>query len=334
MSQASNPDQRYLIAYGPNANCTLEICPVSRSLYRYRPSLAANAIFLTLFGIVMLMHLWRGIKWKEWFYTTCMVLGCVIEVIGYGGRIMLYQNPFSFTGFMVQICMSYLLVRESTWRLILFPGCLTFAPVFFSAGLYILFSRIVVHLDPTLAHFPPRFWYWIFVPCDLIALALQAAGGAMSSSSTGKSGSAISIALAGLSFQVITLFVFCVLCVEYSLRYWRKQKRLAREGVESGMAPTRPEKDPKFKLFAWFLIASIIFIFIRCAYRIAELKDGYSGRLIRDQGTFIALEGVMILCASITLLVAHPGPAFAGGNRDRSGRVMGRDETFEKNNQL
>lgn len=32
-----------------------------------------------------------------------MLMGCVAEIAGYIGRIMLYYNPFSFNGFMVQI---------------------------------------------------------------------------------------------------------------------------------------------------------------------------------------------------------------------------------------
>ena len=32
-----------------------------------------------------------------------MFWGCIAEMIGYGGRIMLWEDPFSFTGFLMQI---------------------------------------------------------------------------------------------------------------------------------------------------------------------------------------------------------------------------------------
>ena len=32
-----------------------------------------------------------------------MGMGCVSEMIGYGGRILLWENPFGFAGFLVQI---------------------------------------------------------------------------------------------------------------------------------------------------------------------------------------------------------------------------------------
>ena len=32
-----------------------------------------------------------------------MGCGCASEMIGYGGRILLWENPFGFAGFLVQI---------------------------------------------------------------------------------------------------------------------------------------------------------------------------------------------------------------------------------------
>ena len=39
-----------------------------------------------------------------------MAMGCVSEMIGYGGRILLWENPFGFTGFLVQISKFYYVV--------------------------------------------------------------------------------------------------------------------------------------------------------------------------------------------------------------------------------
>ena len=88
----------------------------------------------------------------------------------------------------------------------------------------------------------------------------------------------MNIALAGLSFQVFTLVIFILLTLDFVILY-----RRAKTGV---VLATR------FKVFAIFFSVSIILILIRCAYRIDELSDGYSGSLIHNQGLFIALEGV------------------------------------------
>ena len=91
------------ISYGPDENCTLTTCDVSSSVYQYRPSIAANAIFIALFGISLIVHIYQGIRWRSWFFTFVMFWGCVAEMIGYGGRVILWKNPFSFPGFLTQI---------------------------------------------------------------------------------------------------------------------------------------------------------------------------------------------------------------------------------------
>ena len=106
MANANNGLPNGLISYGPNENCTLtgpDACPVSTGVYEYRPSIAANAVLLALFGLAMIIHIALGIKWRTWVFTSCIVWGCIAEIIGYGGRIILWQNPFSFTGFLMQI---------------------------------------------------------------------------------------------------------------------------------------------------------------------------------------------------------------------------------------
>lgn len=93
-----------LISYGPDSNCTLELCPVEWSALQYRPSLAASGIFIGLFATTMIIHIVEGIRWQTWGFMACMILGCLDEIIGYVGRIVLHGNPFSFSGFFVNIC--------------------------------------------------------------------------------------------------------------------------------------------------------------------------------------------------------------------------------------
>ena len=104
----ANP-QNYVV-YGPDTNCTLALCPAEASVYQYRPSLAVNTLFLVLFGLALIIHASLGLKYRTWAFATAMILGCVTEIIGYGGRIYLWQNPFSFDGFLMQISMSRAIV--------------------------------------------------------------------------------------------------------------------------------------------------------------------------------------------------------------------------------
>lgn len=103
----ANHNPNNLISYGPDENCTLTpgptYCPPSVGVYEYRPSLAANTVFIALFFIAMVIHLALGIRYKTWAFLFAIFWGCVSELIGYGGRVMLWENPFSFPGFLIQI---------------------------------------------------------------------------------------------------------------------------------------------------------------------------------------------------------------------------------------
>lgn len=68
-----------------------------------RPSLAASGTLIALYAISACIHLYLGLRWKTWFFTSMMIVGALNAIIGYTGRIIMYYNPFNFDGFMIQI---------------------------------------------------------------------------------------------------------------------------------------------------------------------------------------------------------------------------------------
>ena len=75
--------------------CTYETCSLDWSYWGYRPSFAANVAFTALFALSMVAYLAQGIVGKRWLgFTIAMVAGCLIEVIGYAGRVMAYNDLF------------------------------------------------------------------------------------------------------------------------------------------------------------------------------------------------------------------------------------------------
>jgi hypothetical protein len=80
-----------------------QLCSIHQSVYGYRPSLGANVTFIVLFTVAMIIHTILGIRWKNWWFMWCIILGCTHEIIGYIGRVLLYNNPWSFVAFILQI---------------------------------------------------------------------------------------------------------------------------------------------------------------------------------------------------------------------------------------
>jgi uncharacterized membrane protein len=77
--------------------CTFEICGFDLSYWSYRPSKSINLAFAVLFGISALAFTAQGIASKKrWMgFTVAMVLGCVIEVVGYVGRAQAYDDLYT-----------------------------------------------------------------------------------------------------------------------------------------------------------------------------------------------------------------------------------------------
>ena len=113
------------------SNCTPDICPIDSSFYYYRVSLAANATFLALFGLSFFLFgataIWtfkRSTR-SDHAFTFAMLAGCLLEILGYVGRIMSWDDQWSEDGFLMQIV------------------CLTIAPAFLAGGIYLCLRRIV-----------------------------------------------------------------------------------------------------------------------------------------------------------------------------------------------
>lgn len=92
-----------LVAFGPNANCTLDLCPLEASILQYRPSLPANGTFLAVFAILLIGHVVQGVRTRSWGFMASIISGCVLEIAGYVGRLLIHNNPFDFSGFLMQI---------------------------------------------------------------------------------------------------------------------------------------------------------------------------------------------------------------------------------------
>jgi hypothetical protein len=146
----------------------------------------------------------------------------------------------------------------------------------------------ITYFAPELSRFRPQLFYYIFIPCDVISLVLQAAGGGLSTSSSGQSQIGINLALAGMSFQVFTILLFCAFFADYLIRYFRS----GRWHDSSTGIGARANQAARMKLFFGFMALAVLLTLVRCSYRLAELHEGYSGGLVREEGLFIALEGV------------------------------------------
>lgn len=243
-------------------------CPVEATVYGYLPNLGGNIFFLAFFGILLVIQACQGIVYKTWTWLVLIGIGLFLEVIGYAGRIMMHNNPWNSTGFEMQL------------------ACLILAPSFISGTIDLVLARAVLFLGSEYSRIPASYYAGVFIGADLLSIILQAIGGGLATShvvSTFETGN--SLMLAGIIIQVIQLSIFGAVALEYGIRTYRH-----RTGSER-LQNLSQEWSNRFKKFILACTAAFLAILTRCIYRIPELAQGWGGELMRDEPSFLVLDG-------------------------------------------
>ena len=183
---------------------------------------------------------------------------------------------------------------------------LTIAPAFLAASIYLCLGRLVQVYGANISRFSSRFYTFTFITCDFFSLLLQAVGGALAAtdSKTDPTDVGVNIMIAGLAFQVVSLALFMFLSLEFAYRAFK-----ARE-ADLNFDFFKLRQSKMFRLLPYALALATVTIFIRCAFRVAELQDGFSGDLANDEPMFMGFEGPMIIVAVVAMTFVHPGIAF------------------------
>ncbi|KAM0424548.1 hypothetical protein ACHAPT_010264 [Fusarium lateritium] len=242
------------------------------TIYGYRPNLGVNAFFVAFFAVCCGAHIWLGIRYRTKGYAIALVLGCLAMVAGYLGRVGLYFRPFNSIPFQAQVC------------------CLIIAPAFNSAAIYLMLKHIVEVFGPEWSILKPKQYTVVFVTADVVSLALQATGGGLAATA-GPDKDRLelgnNVMMAGIAFQVVTLSIFAILSVLFLIRRVR-----ARPSNPLSSTATETWHSMGFRLFLFGLTTAFTAIYIRCIYRIAEMRGGWGNHLMKDEVAFIILEGL------------------------------------------
>lgn len=84
----------------PSDQCTLQTCCLDQSSFSYIPNYGANLFFAIFFGVFIIPQLAIGIKCRTWGYMVAMIIGLILELVGYVARVLLHNNPFDNAAFL------------------------------------------------------------------------------------------------------------------------------------------------------------------------------------------------------------------------------------------
>lgn len=282
------------------------------------PKLGFNSAMAGIFFAFLLYHTWACVYTKQWWFGGSFMCACILEVLGYIGRALSHQHGGDQSDYYV-----------------LQMVCLTIAPVFSMAGIYFQLAKLIEIYGHQFALLPnPLMYSYIFVACDIVSLAIQAAGGAMDASTINDSTASETgshIFVAGLAVQTASMSAFLYLFFDFLFKIFVKTRaeylgvsvwkwgalwKVKQSEIDHLYRPKyamiRDGKRWTFRYFILAITAATVFIYIRCIYRLCELAEGWTGYLISHEWFFIALDALMVSFATLILSIWHPGFAIMG----------------------
>lgn len=312
------------------------------NVYSENISLAGNAVFSIVYGLVLVLHACLLAWYQDWYFGVCFTLGTASEFAGYVGRAFGTALQTEFDPFLVQII------------------CLTIAPAFIMAGIYYVLAQMVVAHDRIKCTRIPAMWYlYIFITCDVISLVIQAAGGgtaAVAVQQYENSDTGTYIMLAGICFQVVSMSLFLYFLFDFFVRAffldpaipktWSNFAAMlfaTKRGVEMRKEMSRNYYDPAFahlrnksRLFYHlpiFILVGTLFVFARCIYRVVELAQGWTGYLITHEIYLFCLDGMLVWFTIVLFVMFYP-PAIFGKNHGLNAAAIVKAEKLDAGNKL
>ncbi|KAL4243408.1 hypothetical protein ABKN59_001269 [Abortiporus biennis] len=288
--------QKYNLSEAPSTSMEFEVFAraggddthAHTSPYGYTPTLWICAIFIALFSLSTLIHIGQATYFRMWWLFPTACLAGLIEIIGWSGRIWSSKNVLLLDPFLMQITTTII------------------APTPLVAANFVILGRLIQRLGPSYSRLSGKWYLIVFTSADIIALIIQAVGGANASEAVqdgrdpAKGGR---IMLGGIAFQLAAISIYSILATEFLIRFLY-DRPVRRKNVESSKGN---QLDRKTELMFTGLAFSSVLLFIRSVYRTIELADGWDGRIITTQVYFNVLDGAMITLAMFCLNIFHPG---------------------------
>jgi len=243
-----------------------------------------------LYALTTFIHLGQSVHYRMWYLLITAFLSGATECMGWGGRLWSHYAPGKLTPYLIQTVTT------------------SFAPTFLIASYFVILAEIIRRLGPCYSRLQPRMYAMIFCGSDLVALGVQGAGGGLAASAAGNATESPDkgghIMLVGIVIQMISITIYSFLAIEFVARYL-KDKPFKRA---NNQPPTGNYYiDAKLKMMLVGLGISTVLIYVRSAYRVIELSNGWSGHIITTEWYFNVFDAAMITLAMFCLNIFHPG---------------------------
>ncbi|KAJ4247523.1 hypothetical protein NW762_013202 [Fusarium torreyae] len=250
------------------------------TFYNYEPSLVAAVIFVIIFVVTTLFHLWQMFRYRTWYFIPFLI-GCLFEAFGYVGRALSAHEAPDYTK-NPYIMQSILLLL---------------GPALLAASIYMILGRLITLLDADHLSIIRTNWLTkVFVIGDVLSFFAQSGGGGMLA--TAKDKDSVSkgenIIVGGLLIQIVFFGFFIIVTVVFHARIH------SRPTARSLTLTTPWEK------LLYVLYATSFFILVRSVFRVAEYVLGKDGALQSNECWIYIFDATLMSLVAVLFNAFHP----------------------------
>ncbi|KAF5018829.1 hypothetical protein F66182_9193 [Fusarium sp. NRRL 66182] len=254
--------------------------PGAYIFYSYNPSTAAAVVFIVVFGLSSLLHIFQLVRARTWYFIPFLI-GCLFEAVGYVGRALSAQEAPDFTK-NPYIIQSILLLL---------------GPALLAASIYMVLGRLIRHLDAgDRSIMNPRWLTKVFVTGDVLSFLAQSAGGGMLA--TAKDKDAVkrgeNMIVGGLGIQIIFFGFFMIVTLIFHMR------------IDRNPTPRSLQVSTSWKKLLLVLYAASLSILIRSVFRVAEYIMGKDSELQSEEFWIYVFDALLMSVVVVLLNVFHP----------------------------
>ncbi|CAF0950372.1 unnamed protein product [Adineta steineri] len=249
----------------------------ANTFFRYDPSIAGASIFLAMFSIVTIVHIYQMFRYKTYYYIAIVICG-IAEVVGYATRLVSRANPFNKDIYSTQYALIVL------------------APIFLVASLYVMLGRIIRFVGHR-SLIPAKRIALIFITGDVITFLVQIFGAIMLLNKSNASNVNLgkNILLVGLIIQIGVFFFFTICAIHFHVT-------VNKSGQHNG---------GNWRQLIKALYVACVFVLLRSLFRVIEFSESVTGYLQTTEWTFYVFDALLIFLTTTIFTIYHPGKYLA-----------------------
>lgn len=311
------------------ASVNLHALADEENLYGEHLNRGGNIFYFVVFTLLAFFFLGAVSRSRYHWFNITFSCGFILEMLGFLGRVLAFTDNTNINFYLMQYV------------------SLTIAAAFLMAGVYFLFAQNVVIHGRQYLVLKPMWYSYFFIFADVFSLLVQAIGGGMAlaaSSSNQDPKPGTWVMFAGMIIQVFSMTIFIVFWCEFLTRiYFRNSDKVSGDSLLKKKGPVawlkllfnsgsarqyKMEHLDQFynakytdirnrKLVSYYPLVislSVIFIYIRCIYRVVELKQGFDGYLATHEIFLMFLDALMIAFVGFLFVAFHPMFVFGQTN--------------------